>query len=59
LGGEEWGGRSQVLSIKRGDVQKVEGRKLFEKMRSVKYEEVPLRNDQEVMAALKRRIVEV
>jgi hypothetical protein len=53
-----WGSKSQMFSIKRNDLKKVESRKLFEKMRSAKYDEVALKNDKEIIAALKNRIAE-
>jgi hypothetical protein len=53
---EQWAVRSQVLSLKRTDLQKVEGRKLFEKMRPARLEELPVRSEQEVTAALRNRV---
>lgn len=46
------------MSIKRGQLRKVESRKLFEKMRHAKYDEVVLRSDKEVITALKEKIAE-
>lgn len=56
---EEWGVRSQVMSVKRTDLQKVESRKLFEKMRAAKHEDVPLKNEKEEKSITNSRLAEM
>lgn len=54
LQGEEegWGARSHVQSFKRAELQKMEGRKLFEKMRPGRQEPPP----KEEMESLKGKV---
>jgi hypothetical protein len=45
--------RSQVLSVKRGELRKVEGRKLFEKMRPGRQDKLPLVDNESLKGKVK------